>query len=311
MTVFPLHIPEQENHDLLPRTGLDPPNFRATRSSTILQTSGCESGSAPLAQVIDTEACDKGEVLLINQVHQWISQATEHWSSCMGTLSTNSDQFTLMSRVLLVLGITAEETRRKVLISGCWINPNLQAMDTISEMHAIRPFSDQPAEKVLEALQQAREQLFALRHLLQCLVGDGDPAKDIIATWTGHYTRQTREDAPGLILSKHLLHVKACLGLARRRIELISEQISSHKVPTAPQAAMTQSLLEQPETSQPRRAFQPFPYPDTTAGTSPLDIKIYTKGRFWLIKEVSNWIAQIHITDPHDANLPEMPARVL
>ena len=75
----------------------------------------------------------------------------------MGTLSTNSDQFTLMSRVLLVLGATAEETRRKVLISGCLIHPNLQAMDTINEMHAICPVSDQSAEKVLEALQQARE----------------------------------------------------------------------------------------------------------------------------------------------------------
>ena len=100
MTVFPLKIPEQENHDLLPRTGQGPPNFKATRSSSILQTSGCVTGSAPLAQVIDTKACDKGEVLLTNQVHQWISQVTEHWSSCMGTLSTNSHQFTLMSRVL-------------------------------------------------------------------------------------------------------------------------------------------------------------------------------------------------------------------
>ena len=239
MTVFPLKTPEQENHDLLPRAGQGPPNFKATRSSPILQTSGCVTGSAPLAKVIDTKACDNSEVLLTNQVHQWISQVTEHWSSCMGTLPTNSHQFTLMSRVLLVLGATAEETRRKVLISGCWIRPNLQAMDTINNMHVTCPVNDQPAEKVLEALQQAREQLFALRHLLQCLVGDGDPAKDIIATWTGHYTRQTKEDAPGLILSKHLLHVKACLGLARRRIELISEQISSHKVPTAPQAAMT------------------------------------------------------------------------
>ena len=101
-----------------------------------------------------------------------------------------------------------------MFISGCWIDSDLQAVDTISERHAIRQFSDQPVENFLKALRQAREQLFALRHLLQYLIGDGDPANDKVATWTGHYPRQTREDAPGFILSKDLLRVMACLDIA-------------------------------------------------------------------------------------------------
>ena len=149
---------------------------------------------------------------------------------------------------------TTEKTLHRAFVSGCLIDSDLQVVDILSERHAICQFSDQPVENFLKALRQTREQLFALRHLLQYLIGNGDLASDKVATWTGYYIGQTSEGAPNNILSRDLVLVMACLDIARRRIEIESVMlnISGHMHPTAPQSnMMTQSLVVHPKTSLP------------------------------------------------------------
>ena len=153
----------------------------------------------------------KGRLFLTREIDNWMSQV-----HTMGVHVTS--QPATPARVLKVLKMTAEVSLYRTFTSGCLVASDLQTIDEKSKRYAVQLFEDQPSENILEVLAYTRDQLFALKHLLQFLIGH-----DKIAQWTGVYTTQGNRPAPSVILGKDLLLVMACLHTIQNKIQLKKE----------------------------------------------------------------------------------------
>mgnify|MGYP001383781006 CR=1 FL=1 len=74
------------------------------------------------------------------------------------------------------------------------IDPRHKLLDVHSVNHALHHFKGKLVKKFLRALRQAKRKLIELDHLLESLVGDGDPGNDKLAALTNYQPNPNHPD---------------------------------------------------------------------------------------------------------------------